>query len=350
MIKYCLLKARQRLNMSFLIKLFYGNEIRREIKDGCHLVSSDAMKLHETVDKIFTDNHWTPGFWESAKKSAIKDVLQEELKSHKKELSPHLLIAAQTLIKADKISLPLTFESVNDLTPRLRCVRPYQVFSLHEVSTLLSNISTVQRSLREKGFIHVDPRGNITERRDQSIQKEKKLTEENKEYFEFLTKFISQKTQLPAEDIGKEVYRLTFGVKPDDQMSYKEILMAIKRAQPPHHLQSWRKLTGFALLFETMNSLSSQQIRAFKQISQGNPPAPIKEGTSDLYLSFLDQLGSLNEGDPDHTLYAPLVNRLTQIFHEKFGVDTQLGKILKNYTGNLSQFKVDLKALYTKPE
>ncbi|MBX3719898.1 MAG: hypothetical protein KF898_09655 [Parachlamydiales bacterium] len=147
--------------MAFIIKLFYGSEIKSEIENGSYDSIADATDLDKTVIDIFNKNGWQPDFWESEKKAAIKSVLKDCLFERKTGLVPSLLNAAQSLIMADKIPLPLTPDSADQLCQKLRRIKPYNVFKPHEISYILRNYSAVISVLQKDQIISISPKGRI---------------------------------------------------------------------------------------------------------------------------------------------------------------------------------------------
>jgi len=147
--------------VAFIIKLFYASEIKLEIENGSYDSIADATDLDKTVRDIFNSNKWQPDFWESEKKAAIKSVLKDCLFERKAGLVPSLLNAAQSLIMADKIPLPLTPDSADQLSQKLRRIRPYNLFKPYEISYILRNSSAVISVLQKDQIIGISPKGRI---------------------------------------------------------------------------------------------------------------------------------------------------------------------------------------------
>lgn len=163
--------------MAFLIKLFYGSEIRSEIENGHYDSIADATDLDKTVKDIFDSNKWQPDSWESEKKAAIKSVLKDCLFERKTGLVSPLLNAAQSLIMADKIPLPLTPDSADQLCQKLRRIKPYYVFKPYEISYILRNYSAIIPILKQEQIIGISPKGRILLNDNLNDHQQKRLQE-----------------------------------------------------------------------------------------------------------------------------------------------------------------------------
>ncbi|MBS0607032.1 MAG: hypothetical protein JSR57_08780 [Verrucomicrobia bacterium] len=325
--------------MAFLIKLVYTDEIRHEIFQGGHHKNADATKLDETVNTIFTNNHWEPGCWTSAKKGAIKDILKEVLVEQRAQAFPDLIARAQTLMRSHRITLPLTADDSALLSQKLHESNP--IFSPKEIHYLLRNFSAVGRLYVNKGLLQADenntmsPTGTAnTKSLEKNFLKVHNSAIEDyqntKEYFNTLTSLVSDKTGISEAAIHREIYKSIFHTKPQG-LSNQEVLKRLQDVAPDRRLKAYRKMTGFIRLTQMAKSLSDKEVAAFIEISKGRVPQDLKGPTLDRFSFLLEHLSMLQEGDVDNPFYARMEKNFKEAWTTKFADNSPIGKALKAY-------------------
>ena len=293
--------------MSFLIRLFYGNKIRGEVKEYLKNKTPDAQRLDDSVNNIFEENKWTGGFLESSKKAAIKTILKDELMSEKAAMRTGLLLRAKSIMKEKNFKFPLQPNEAEYLCTELRKMPEYAIYSPDEILYHLRI-----RSVMEKGKIE---RKGAVDLHTSYIEELKK----NKEDFHELTKMISTITGKTQEEVDREVYRAVFNKEPTD-LKYKEVFKALQTVSREHRFQAYRKMIDFARLIETTKSLSNEDAIAFDKIGADKANEEVKTKNLSKYGFFYGQLVKQVEDVEDNPFYERFVKKLMEAFESNFKI------------------------------